>query len=123
MNHVMNDVKDFNSDECCLCGMYGNLICCDGFPYAYHFRCVCISKAHLPEGAWYFPEFFMAKSDTQGSKASKSLSGAEIFDIDPYGRVFFGTCGYLLVSDSMENPTTTCRYYNKRDVTKVMERL
>jgi hypothetical protein len=123
MSPGVDDVEDFNSDECCLCGMDGNLICCDGCPSAYHFRCVGLSKAHLPEGAWYCPECVVEKIDAQGSRASKSLNGAEIFGIDPYGRIFFGTCGYLLVSDSASNPTTTYRYYNKRDVTKVMETL
>lgn len=123
MSPGMDDVEDFNSDECCLCGMDGNLICCDGCPSAYHFRCVGLSKAHLPEGEWYCPECAVEKIDSQGSRASKSLNGAEIFGIDPYGRVFFGTCGYLLVSDSASNPTATYRYYNKRDLTKVMETL
>jgi len=123
MSPGMDDVEDFNSDECCLCGMDGNLICCDGCPSAYHFRCVGLSKAHLPEGEWYCPECAVEKIDALGSRASKSLNGAEIFGIDPYGRVFFGICGYLLVSDSASNPTATYRYYNKRDLTKVMETL
>ncbi|KAH9321819.1 hypothetical protein KI387_016458 [Taxus chinensis] len=116
-----NDVQDFNSDECRLCGMDGNLLCCDGCPSAYHSRCVGVSKAHLLEGAWYCPECVVKKTDAPELKVLQTLNGAEIFGIDPYERVFFGTCGYLIVSDSASSPTSLYRYYNRSDVSKVLE--
>lgn len=97
MSYVVNDVEYFNSDECCLCVMDGNLICCDGFPYTYHFRCVGILKDHLPEGALYFLECVEQRSNSWGSRGSKLLSGAKILGTDPCGNLFIGTCGYPLV--------------------------
>ena len=69
---------------------------------------VMVSHLHIIFDVLVFPKLIYQKEHgivqsvlwrklIQGSRASKSLSGAEIFGIDPYGRVFFGTCGYLLV--------------------------
>ena len=73
------------------------LICCDGFPSTYHFRCAGIFKAHLLEGAMYCIECVVERSDARGSRGSKLLSGAKILGIDPCGNIFIGTCGYPLV--------------------------
>lgn len=94
-NEVIDDVSDWNSDECCLCKMDGNLLCCDGCPAAYHSKCVGVSSHLLPEGDWYCPEcaFDRHKSWMKPLK----LRGAEILGIDPHGRQYFSSCGYLLV--------------------------
>ncbi|GLJ54561.1 hypothetical protein SUGI_1171920 [Cryptomeria japonica] len=119
----VNDAQDFNSDECRLCGMDGNLLCCDGCPSAYHSRCVGVSRAYLLEGAWYCPECVVKKTDALELKVLETLNGAEMFGIDPYGRVFFGSCGYLIVSDSISSPTALYRYYNRSDFSKLFEAL
>lgn len=41
---VVKGTTDWNSDVCCLCKMDGSLICCDGCPAAYHFKCVGVSR-------------------------------------------------------------------------------
>ena len=93
---IVEDASDWNSDECCLCKMDGNLICCDGCPAAYHSRCVGITSDLLPEGDWYCPECAIDRHKPW-MKPWKSLRGAELLGIDLHGRLYFSSCGYLLV--------------------------
>ncbi|KAF3794718.1 DDT domain-containing protein [Nymphaea thermarum] len=118
----IEDIKndDWNSDDCCLCKMDGNLICCDGCPAAYHSRCVGVSRDLLPEGDWYCPECVMDK--TVGRfKSCSPLQGGELLGIDPLGRIYFATYGYLLVLTSDEGGS--CCYYSKKDLNLVIEML
>ncbi|KAH6837032.1 hypothetical protein C2S53_014275 [Perilla frutescens var. hirtella] len=89
---------DWNSDECCLCKMDGNLICCDGCPAAFHSR------------------------DKPWMKVSKSTRGAELLGIDPYGRLFYSSCGYLLVLESCNDEYLFCAY-NRNDLPALIEAL
>lgn len=91
------NVHDGNSDECKLCGMDGTLLCCDGCPYAYHPRCIGLTKASIPEGQWFCPECVVNKMGPECSRIGKGLRGAEVFGIDPFERLFLGTCNYVLV--------------------------
>ena len=50
------EAGDGNADECCLCGMDGNLLCCDGCPASFHSRCVSVVSSSLPSGTWFCPE-------------------------------------------------------------------
>jgi PHD-finger len=50
------DGDDGNADMCVLCGLGGNLLCCDGCPGAYHLRCIGESNRSIPEGEWLCPE-------------------------------------------------------------------
>ncbi|CAN6444145.1 unnamed protein product [Victoria cruziana] len=116
----IEDVKndDWNSDDCCLCKMDGNLICCDGCPAAYHSRCVGVCRDLLPEGDWYCPECVM--DNTVGRfKSSNPLQGGELLGIDPLGRIYFATYGYLLVLTSHEAGSCCC--YNKKDLNLVIQ--
>lgn len=91
-----DETLDWNSDECCLCKMDGNLICCDGCPAAFHSRCVGVVSDHLPEGDWYCPECVIEK-DRPWMRVGKSIRGADLLGIDPYGQLYYSCCGYLLV--------------------------
>uniref|UniRef100_A0A453AT65 Nucleosome-remodeling factor subunit BPTF n=1 Tax=Aegilops tauschii subsp. strangulata TaxID=200361 RepID=A0A453AT65_AEGTS len=91
-----DDMDDGNSDECYLCGMDGNLLCCDGCPSAFHSKCVGVVEDLLPEGEWHCPECSMQKYNGSRNMA-KLVRGAEVLGSDPHGRLYFGTCGYLLV--------------------------
>lgn len=93
---IVDVTNDWNSDECCLCKMDGNLICCDGCPAAFHSRCVGVASDHLPEGDWYCPECTIGRRNPW-MKPQKSLRGADLLGIDPHGRLYFHSCGYLLV--------------------------
>ncbi|KAF8670385.1 hypothetical protein HU200_050688 [Digitaria exilis] len=109
-----DEMDDGNSDECYLCGMDGNLLCCDGCPAAFHSKCVGVVEDLLPEGDWYCPECLIQKNDGSRNMASP-MRGAEVLGTDPHGRLYFGTCGYLLVIDSCEgNPP--CHYYGQIDL-------
>lgn len=116
---VGEDTTDGNSDECCLCKMDGNLICCDGCPAAYHSKCVGIASDLLPEGDWYCPECAIDRHKSW-MKPKKSLRGAELLGIDPHGRLYFSSCGYLLVSESCDTESSYS-YYHRNDLDVVIE--
>lgn len=118
-SEVVEETADWNSDECCLCKMDGSLICCDGCPAAFHARCVGVTTSLLPEGDWYCPECSIDKGNPL-KRAEKPVRGAILLGIDPYDRLFYNSCGYLLVSDSadIEFPF---RYYHVNDFTAVLE--
>ncbi|TVT98004.1 hypothetical protein EJB05_56721, partial [Eragrostis curvula] len=109
-----DDMDDGNSDECYLCGMDGNLLCCDGCPAAFHSKCVGVVEDLLPEGDWYCPECLIQKSNGSRNMANP-MRGAEVLGIDPHGRLYFGTCGYLLVVDSCD-VDSSCHYYGQIDL-------
>lgn len=93
---LTNDTADWNSDECCLCKMDGNLICCDGCPSACHSRCVGLVSDLLPEGDWFCPECVIEINKSQ-MKQRRPLRGAELLGFDPHNRLYFSCCDYLLV--------------------------
>ena len=49
-------VEDENDDECGMCGVGGDLVCCEGCPKAFHPKCVELDPKNLPEGDWYCRE-------------------------------------------------------------------
>ncbi|WVZ66961.1 hypothetical protein U9M48_016111 [Paspalum notatum var. saurae] len=116
-----NDMDDGNSDECYLCGMDGNLLCCDGCPAAFHSKCVGVVEDLLPEGDWYCPECLIQKTDGSRNTANP-MRGADVLGIDPHGRLYFGTCGYLLVVDSCDW-NSPCHYYVQTDIHSLVTRL
>ncbi|XP_044481839.1 DDT domain-containing protein PTM-like [Mangifera indica] len=115
-----DDDMDGNGNECCICGMDGTLLCCDGCPSVYHTRCIGVAKMYIPEGSWYCPECTINKMGliiTTGT----TLRGAEVFGIDSYGQVFLGTCNYLLVLSSSNNTEPYIRFYNPVDIPMVLQ--
>ncbi|MED6155470.1 hypothetical protein PIB30_005674 [Stylosanthes scabra] len=114
------DGDDRNGDECCLCGMDGTLLCCDGCPSSYHSRCIGVMKMHVSsEGPWYCPE---CKINMIGPTVAKgtSLRGAEIFGMDLYGQLFMSTCDHLLVLN-VNNDEFCLKYYNQNDIPNVIQ--
>lgn len=89
------DSEDANLDECALCGMEGNLLCCDGCPAAYHARCVGLGRAQLPEGAWYCPECRV----TGVNRRDPALLGVRIDPLgtDVQGREYWFAFGSVLM--------------------------
>jgi hypothetical protein len=46
-----------NEDECAICGLEGDLLCCDGCPGSFHKQCMgMFPSAKLPEGKWLCTE-------------------------------------------------------------------
>nr|GMD64766.1 DDT domain-containing protein PTM [Ipomoea batatas] len=118
---LIDETADWNSDECCLCKMDGNLICCDGCPAAFHSKCVGIASSLLPEGDWFCPECIIDRK-FPWMKVGKSIRGAELLGMDPYGRLYFNCCGYLLVSDSWDDESSF-KYYYRNDLPLVVRAL
>ncbi|XP_019157814.1 PREDICTED: DDT domain-containing protein PTM-like isoform X2 [Ipomoea nil] len=118
---LVDETADWNSDECCLCKMDGNLICCDGCPAAFHSKCVGIASSLLPEGDWFCPECIIDRK-FPWMKVGKSIRGAELLGMDPYGRLYFNCCGYLLVSDSWDDESSF-KYYYRNDLPFVVRAL
>ncbi|XP_002513535.2 DDT domain-containing protein PTM [Ricinus communis] len=116
---TVDESTDWNSDECCLCKMDGNLICCDGCPAAYHSKCVGVANDSLPEGDWFCPECAIDRHKPW-MKTRNSLRGAELLGVDPYGRLYFSSCGYLLVSESCETESSF-NYYHRDDLNAVIK--
>ncbi|GJN13796.1 hypothetical protein PR202_gb00542 [Eleusine coracana subsp. coracana] len=94
---VANASQDGNSDDCRICGMDGTLVCCDGCPWAYHSRCIGLNKAFLPQGQWFCPECVIDKLGPSSSRIERGARGAQMFGVDMCGRLFLGSCNYLLV--------------------------
>ncbi|KAL9688734.1 hypothetical protein QQ045_033158 [Rhodiola kirilowii] len=116
---LVDAISDWNSDECCLCKVDGSLICCDGCPAAYHSRCVGVAADLLPDGDWYCPECNIDRDKSQ-KKHRVSLRGAESLGVDPDGRIYFGSCGCLLVFDSHED-NSAVSYYCRNDLDAVIK--
>ncbi|CAM6112725.1 unnamed protein product [Calypogeia fissa] len=115
--------EDGNLDECVLCAMDGNLICCDGCPAAYHSRCVGVTKQGLPPGDWFCPECRADEHDSRGSRIPKRVRGGELLAIGPEGQYFYNACGYLLISEAGPGGQVMHRYYGPRDLHTVIQLL
>ena len=89
-------MNDANSDGCHFCCLDGNFLCCDGCPAAFHLKCTGLVEDLLPEGDQNCPECLVQKNDGSRNIANP-IRRAEIQGIDPHGRLYFGTYGYLLV--------------------------
>ncbi|KAE8798043.1 Nucleosome-remodeling factor subunit BPTF [Hordeum vulgare] len=117
---LLNSSQDGNSDDCRICGMDGTLVCCDGCPWAYHSRCIGLNKAFLPQGLWFCPECVVNKLGPASSRIERGARGAQMFGVDMCGRLFLGSCNYLLVIGTSKDAGSYARYYNQYDVVKVM---
>uniref|UniRef100_A0ACD5YKG9 Uncharacterized protein n=1 Tax=Avena sativa TaxID=4498 RepID=A0ACD5YKG9_AVESA len=120
---VANASLDGNSDDCRICGMDGTLVCCDGCPWAYHSRCIGLNKAFLPKEQWFCPECVVNKLGPTSSRIKRGARGAQMFGIDMCGRLFLGSCNYLLVIGASSDADSYARYYNQYDVVKVIQLL
>jgi len=56
----------YNADECKICGMEGDLLCCDGCPGSFHRACLNLGHGRLPEGKWLCHECRLADSSKMG---------------------------------------------------------
>ncbi|CAN4098961.1 unnamed protein product [Withania somnifera] len=119
-DYVSGVDQNSNSDECCLCGMEGTLLCCDGCPSSYHARCIGVSKMHIPDGAWYCPECRINQVEPKIMRGT-TLKGAELFGVDSYGQIFMGTCSHLLVLKALAGADSIFRYYNEKGIPRVLQ--
>jgi len=118
---IENASQDGNHNACRICGMNGTLLRCDGCPWAYHSRCIGQNKSYLPQGAWFCHECVVNNLTPTSARIERCARGAQIFGIDMCGRIFLGSCNYLLMIQMSSNAESYARYYNHHDVVKVLE--
>ncbi|RLN42947.1 uncharacterized protein C2845_PM01G36850 [Panicum miliaceum] len=118
---IENASQDGNRDACRICGMNGTLLRCDGCPLAYHSRCIGQNKCFLPQGAWFCHECVVNNLAPTSARIERGARGTQMFGIDMCGRIFLGTCNYLLMIHMSSNAESYARYYNHHDVVKVLE--
>ena len=88
------DQEDGHFVYCIMCGLSGDLLCCDGCPNVVHSRCVGL--AEVPEGEWYCEECVIkGKSATPqaqniASSQAKEVSQCAKMDDEVEGRLPFG---------------------------------
>ncbi|TVU25568.1 hypothetical protein EJB05_28069, partial [Eragrostis curvula] len=116
-----NASENVKSDDCRICGMGGTLVTCDGCTWAYHSRCIGLYKAFLPKRQWFCPECVVDKLGQTLSKTECGARGTQRFGVDVCGRLFLGSCNYLLVIGTSSNAESYERYYNHYDVVKVLQ--
>lgn len=75
------DASDGHYVYCVICGLSGDLLCCDGCPNVVHQE--CINLADVPEGDWFCEE-----CDTRRS-AKASVPDVNSLLPSPFGRVHF----------------------------------
>ncbi|CAI6004012.1 unnamed protein product, partial [Closterium sp. NIES-64] len=119
-----DELADGNADECKLCGMDGNLICCDGCPGAFHSRCVGVVAAALPDGDWFCPECDMKRraGEVLGAVVPEGMRGEHLGE-DQHGRVYYGSCGRVVVSEERHNGTHVVAYYSPADIPSLLHYL
>ena len=62
-----------NEDECLICGLEGDLLCCDGCPGSFHRQCMGMSQYQkLPDGKWYCPECRVTDASKMAQLQSES---------------------------------------------------
>ena len=72
-----------NRDECGVCGLEGDLLCCDGCPRSYHRKCLSLSdRAELPHGKWLCPECTIVDSANFGSLWGGKKASVDWFTVD-----------------------------------------
>lgn len=62
-----------NEDECAICGLEGDLLCCDGCPGSFHKQCISMAPGmKLPEGKWLCTECRVADGSRMGPLRAES---------------------------------------------------
>lgn len=62
-----------NEDECAICGLEGDLLCCDACPGSFHKQCIGMGPASkLPEGKWLCTECRVAEGSKMGPLRGES---------------------------------------------------
>lgn len=83
------DKSDGHFLYCVLCGLSGDLLCCDGCPNVVHAK--CISLVNLPEGDWFCEKCTAKKSGKEISHISSSNESKflSIYSYDENGSAIF----------------------------------
>lgn len=77
-----------NADECAVCRLEGDLLCCDGCPSSYHRHCLDMSEFQaLPEGTWLCPECRIADPSSFGPLKSGAKASIDWFEAEEIANV------------------------------------
>ena len=80
LSHEFDDM--YNADECNICGMEGDLLCCDGCPGSFHRVCLNMGNGRLPEGKWLCQECRLTDASKMGPLGSDRRPLLGWFTID-----------------------------------------
>eukprot|EP00980_Cylindrotheca_fusiformis_P012564 scaffold3084_cov144-Cylindrotheca_fusiformis.AAC.12 len=77
-----------NEDECGVCGLEGELLCCDGCICSFHRACIDMSPAEtLPDGEWLCPECKVVDPSKFGSLRGGRKSSVDWFHVGEVANV------------------------------------
>ena len=75
-----------NTDECAICGLEGDLICCDGCIGSYHKCCIGMANnTKLPEGKWFCHECAINDPSKTGPLMQGRKSALDWFTLSSLG--------------------------------------
>lgn len=75
-----------NDDECAICKLEGDLICCDGCESSYHRACLDLPSEDSLEGSWHCPECLLKDPCNFGSLRGGKKSALDWFTLDDVSR-------------------------------------
>jgi hypothetical protein len=76
-----------NQDECAVCRLEGELLCCDGCTSSYHRHCIGMSKwESVPNGRWLCPECVLVDSSKFGPLRLGRKGRIDWFSLDDLSR-------------------------------------
>lgn len=71
-----------NDDECAICKMEGDLICCDGCESSFHRACLDLPEEDSLEGSWHCPECLLKDPSNFGPLRAGKKSALDWFTLD-----------------------------------------
>eukprot|EP00804_Cyclotella_cryptica_P023616 CCRYP_011960-RB/>CCRYP_011960-RB protein AED:0.00 eAED:0.00 QI:653/1/1/1/1/0.66/3/1621/2004 len=72
-----------NQDECSICGLEGDLLCCDGCPGSFHRQCLGMAPSgKLPQGKWLCTECRVPDASKMGPLGSENRPLIGWFTLD-----------------------------------------
>ncbi len=75
------DPEDGHYEVCALCGLGGDVLCCESCPIVSHAKCVGLET--IPTGDWYCKQCTLSKeSQSEGQKDAETLDDSKIVNLD-----------------------------------------
>eukprot|EP00899_Mesostigma_viride_P010643 jgi/Mesvir1/19580/Mv09883-RA.1 len=96
-NVARSNPEDNNIEMCLLCGMQGNLLCCDGCSASFHLRCAGVTRNAKSDNQWLCPECALGGPGSAWGRMGPVR--AELLGSDAWGRVYWSAHDWLVISE------------------------